>query len=87
MIVNLAPDKQLLYNRLNASSIDIGFSRYCAGMIQKKKWHLPPWTRRRTQYPQQIGVHARIGSILFSSIYANTWLAGPARRPSFHPSY
>lgn len=22
-------------------------------MIQEKKWHLPPWTRRRTQYPQQ----------------------------------
>lgn len=53
MIVNLPPEKQLLYNRLNASSIDIGFARYCAGMIQNKKWHLPPWTRRRTQYPQQ----------------------------------
>lgn len=53
MIVKLPPEKQLLYNRLNASGIDIGFSRYCASMIQKKKWHLPPWTRRRTQYPQQ----------------------------------
>lgn len=53
MIIKLPPERQLLYNRLNASSIDIGFARYCASMIQKKKWHLPPWTRRRTQYPQQ----------------------------------
>lgn len=53
MIVKLTPENQLLYNRLNASSVDIGFARYCAGMIQKRGWHLPPWTRRRTQYPQQ----------------------------------
>jgi hypothetical protein len=53
VIVELTPERQILYNRLNASRGDIAFARYCAELIARKKWHLSPWSRKRTQYPQQ----------------------------------
>lgn len=53
MLVPLSPEDEKVYGKLFASCNDLAFSRYCLGLITRKKWHHSPWEKRGTVYLQQ----------------------------------